>query len=108
MNLLDLADLVAWLKPGSALHRAQDPDEWMWGLPEMLAAEVVDTIRHFEWQSARLTEGVKGVPSNPPDPLPRPGITPKGGELVGGGKAESLPIDEMAAWLGGEFAALNN
>jgi len=96
MSLLDLASHVVWLKPGSALHRSQDPDEWMWGLQEMLAAQIVDSIRHSEWQSARLNPHARGVSPHPPDPLPRPGHGPR--PMTHG--AVALDVDEMAEWLG--------
>jgi hypothetical protein len=104
MSLLDLSDLVANLPPKCALMRAVHPDEWEWDLEAQLSALIVDSIRHHEWQSARLTPGVKGLSQNPPPPIPRPGVEPaekKYGRDV-------LPMDEMAEWLGGPFAALNN
>lgn len=103
MNLLDLGDLVAWLPPKSALHRAQDPDEWHWGPSEMLMALTVDEIRYLQYLDSVVN--FKGN-HKPPKPIPRPGVTDD--TVKHGDKASSLPIDEMAEWLGGEFAALSN
>lgn len=92
--------------PASAIRRALDPD-WHWGTSEMLLAEMIDALHMFAHQHAVGSPHLKA--GKPPKPIPRPGY---GGnddtETIGGGTANSLPIDEMADWLGGPFAALNN
>lgn len=105
MTLMDLADLVAWLPKDSALARAVHPDEWEWGLDQHLLAMLVDAINHFEWSSSLGNPHLKGVDKKPPKPLPRPGV--ESDDKILGGKG-ALPMDEMAEWLGGKFAALNN
>lgn len=103
MSLMDLGDLVAWLPPQSALHRAEDPEGWQWGPAEMLAALAVDEIRYMEYLYL-MGAGFKGK-HKPPKPIQRPGVEPD--DKTYGGKG-TLPMDEMAEWLGGPFAALSN
>lgn len=58
----------------SALYRAQNADEWMWGLNELLLASAVDELRWLHWAKTKDA----GKASNPaPDPLVRPGVKPK-------------------------------
>lgn len=87
----------------SALWRSLNPD-WQWGTQEMLLALLVDELRLFAHQHAVGSPNLR-APQRRPKPIPRPGITPD--EQTIGGK-DPLPIDEMAEWLGGPFAALNN
>ncbi len=57
------------LRPESALYRTLNPD-WMWGLPEMLAADIADSLRWLMWAKTKDAQKNK----NPPKPIPRPGV----------------------------------
>ncbi|MEO3856238.1 hypothetical protein [Acrocarpospora sp. B8E8] len=57
-----------------AAGKAADPSEGQWSQEEMLLARVHDAIRHLEWALIRVNGG-KG---KPPEPMPRPGVQPKG------------------------------
>lgn len=106
MNLLDLADLVAWLPKDSALARdVRGEEESFWGPQEMLQASIVDELRYLQYVTMKL-KGVKDI--KPPKPIPRPGVHDPSDEKIGGGADSTLPMDEMADWLGGRFLALNN
>ncbi|MFJ2506328.1 DUF5361 domain-containing protein [Microbacterium sp. NPDC087592] len=72
----------------SALWMEQNPDH-MWGLPEFLLAEVVDSLHMLWWSKTK--DGHKN--RNRPKPLERPGRRP---ERMG---KKPLPLDEMAVWL---------
>jgi len=64
-----LADIAASIPgiPGSAIHRALDPDGWWWDQADELLATIVDRLGLMIWQAA-------GRESQPlPDPYPRPG-----------------------------------
>ena len=105
MHLLDLAELVAWLPRDCALSRSiRGEEESFWGAQEMLLASVVDELRYLQYVTMRL-KGVKDT--KPPKPIPRPGVMDEDA-VKHGDKAAALPIDEMAEWLGGAFASLNN
>lgn len=58
------------LPAGSALDRAVNPD-WMWDLPSLLLAQLVDDQRSIAWNQAP-----KGKRGPPPKPIPRPGHRP--------------------------------
>lgn len=79
----------------------------MWGNLEMLTALGVDSIQHAEWSAARLNPHAKGVAPKPPKQIPRPGVVDEEADKVHGA-GSALPSDEMAEWLGGAFAELNN
>ena len=98
----DLLIIVTQAQPDSAVWRSMNPD-WQWGTTEMLVAAAVDEIRYGHYMLLRRW-GDKTV--RPPKPIPRPGVTEPESETIGG--KDPLPIDEMADWLGGPFAALNN
>jgi len=106
-NGVSWRDLLILVEQGqkdtsSALWRSLNPD-WQWGTAEMLQALLVDEIRYLQY----VTLAVAGdKTAKPPKPIPRPGV--KDDMVRHGDKAASLPIDEMADWLGGPFAALNN
>lgn len=85
----DLWVIVNQLPLGSALDRAQRPDEAQWGLSEQLAAHTSDLLADMLWIQA----GAKG---RRPERLPRPGIVPAVKTI---GRA-SVPLDEMRTWLG--------
>lgn len=61
----------------------------MWGLPEMLAADIADSLRWLMW--AKTPDAPKG--RNRPKPIPRPGV--KGPERIGTATA----IAEMNKFL---------
>jgi len=86
----------------SALWRKLHPDEWMWDMTPSLLATLIDEMRYLGYMY-QLAHGVKGI--KPPKPIPRPGVSDTDAETIG---KEPLPMDEMAEWLGGPFAALNN
>jgi len=71
----DLWVIVGQSHPNtSAVHRARNPDTWMWGLPEMLAASMLDELRWLKWSKTKNA----GKASNPPpEPVVRPGVDPK-------------------------------
>lgn len=71
--------------------RALNP-QWMWGLPEMLAADMVDSLRWLTW--AKTKDAQKG--RNPPKPVPRPGI--KQPERIG----VKASVGDMNKFLGWE------
>lgn len=75
----------------SALYRAMNPDDWQWGLAELLIAEVADGTHVGAWQRGG------GKRSDYPKPIPRPGVTETETTTIGKG---AIPIDEMNAFLG--------
>lgn len=91
---LALLDLIEWLPPGAAVWRSIEPDT-VWGLPESLLALLVDEIRVLRWEFERVN--FKGKPK-PPDPLPRPGVTPSvERDRIGAGEGFDT-IEEFDAW----------
>lgn len=85
----DLKVILAQQKPSeSALWMEQNPDH-MWGLPEFLLADAVDTLHMLFW--AKTKDGARN--RNRPKPVERPGRRP---ERLG---KKPLPLDEMDAWL---------
>lgn len=86
----DLSAVIACLPPDSALFRAKRPD-WMWGLPEMLAADIADSLRWLMW--AKTKDAQKG--RNAPKPIPRPGIARP--ERIGA-KASVAEMNEFLDW----------
>jgi len=106
-NGVSWRDLLILVEQGqkdsaSGLWRSLNPD-WQWGTAEMLQALIVDELRYLQY----ITLAAHGDnTAKPPKPIQRPGVTDD--TVKHGDKASSLPIDEMAEWLGGEFAALNN
>lgn len=88
----DLLVIIRQAPPGSALDRAQRPDDAGWGLSEQLLAMVVDNTNWLVW--AKTDDAAKN--RNRPKPIPRPGVKPDG-VTIGSG---AIPIDEMAAFLG--------
>lgn len=106
LHLDDLGESLSWRDlhvvaqqappESSAVHRALLGEEKQaWGLSEQLLAMVVDELRVLAWQNTK--DATKG--RNYPKPLPRPGVTQDEGVKVGS-RADALPLDEMAAWLG--------
>jgi hypothetical protein len=79
-----LGVLLRWLPPGSAFHRAKDPDGWAWGLQEQLTANVADAVNGGNWQRS-------GGRGHKPKPIPRPGVGAKAETF----KGRSVPLDEM-------------
>lgn len=102
-DLRELGDTLPWdvfaafidtlqVRPESALYRTLTPD-WMWGLPEFLAADIADSIHLLVWIQAG------GKRSNRPKPIPRPGIAKP--ERVG----DKTSIADMNDFLGWEVPA---
>ncbi|WP_446224979.1 DUF5361 domain-containing protein [Nocardia sp. IBHARD005] len=92
----DLRAIVTHRKPDSALSRALRPDDWAWQLPELLLADIADSLRWLRW--AKSTAARHG---RPPKPIPRPGVN-SGVEKYG---TQPIPIEDMAKFLGWEEAA---
>ncbi len=88
----DLLVVVRQSPPGSPIDRAMNPDH-MWGLPEQLAASIVDSLRIANWMQTE--DGSKN--RNQPKPLPRPGVVDPDQTIFGEGP---LPIDELDEFLG--------
>lgn len=80
----------------SALVQAMHPEESAWDIHAHLLASVLDTLNFANWQR----QGKKSAKK--PKPIPRPGVTDPDSETLG---RDPLPVDEMAQWLGGAFAA---
>lgn len=51
-----------------------DPSQGQWSQTEMLLALLVDSVRSLQYALIKVNGG-KG---KPPDPIPRPGVKPKG------------------------------
>lgn len=93
----DLLMVVQNLPRQSAWFSAiQGADESVWGMSEMLLADVADTLHWIQWKDTK--DGAKN--RNQPKPIPRPGITDDSKKRIGSG---SLPADQMVEWLGGDF-----
>lgn len=90
LSWANFAAIVAWLPPASALGRTFNPD-WMWGLQEMLLADVVDSLRWLVW--AKTKDAQKG--RNRPKPVPRPGV-PKPERI--GDKASVADMNQFLGW----------
>lgn len=101
MTWRDLWVIVRNLPQSSALHRSVNGvEESTWTLTDYLLADIHDTVAWLAWTKTKDAE--KG--RNRPKPRPRPGVVDEAKKQIGSG---SLPIDEMKAWLGGDFANLN-
>lgn len=87
----DLSAVIAHLPVESATFRAVKTD-WMWGLPEMLFADIADSLHWLVW--AKTTDAQKG--RNHPKPIPRPGV--KGPERIG----DKTSLAQMNQFLGWE------
>ncbi|MFD4438984.1 DUF5361 domain-containing protein [Nocardia sp. NPDC058519] len=92
----DLCAIVTHRLPSSALSRALKPADWAWQLPELLMADIADSLRWLRW--AKSTSARSG---RPPKPIPRPGVD-SGVEKIG---TQPIPIADMAKFLGWEEAA---
>lgn len=93
----DLLIVVKNLPRTSALYRSQHGvEEYEWGLPEHLLADVADTLHWLQWKDTKDASRNR----NQPKPIPRPGIIDESKQRVGSG---SLPVDQMLTWLGGDF-----
>lgn len=64
----------------------------MWGLPEMLFADIADSLHWLVW--AKTEDAQRG--RNRPAPVPRPGI--RGPEPIG----TAAPVTDMNKFLGWE------
>ena len=78
--------------PHSALFRELSPDVAGWGRPEMLLADIADTLHWLKW--AKTPDGAKNI--NHPDPIQRPGVEkPKRIGEVAMSRAE---MDDLLGW----------
>ena len=93
----DLLVIVAMQPRDSAMVRVQDPENHAWGLAEHLLAEIADMLHVRVWQSGKARK------ADQPKPIPRPGVDNKQKVVI---KHEVLPANEMAEWLGGDFATM--
>ena len=80
------------LRPESALYRTVTPD-WAWGLPELLSADIADSLHLLVWLKAG------GKKSHRPKQIPRPGVEQP--ERVG----DKTSIADMNQFLGWEVPA---
>lgn len=93
----DLLVIVRQQPRHSALLRSMEPDTAAWGLSEQLLAAIADAEHTALWQRG------SGKKSERPKPIPRPGVE-SGEKKIH--KGDVMPVNEMAAWLGDDFAAL--
>jgi hypothetical protein len=83
-------DLIVFVRESpqtSAFYRAVNPDTWMWTHEALLFAGVHDLLSIIAWQ--KTADGSKG--RNIPEPLPRPGVTPKKHKV----KGKATPLDQI-------------
>ena len=78
------------------MFRAVHGDDWPWfvGVLPQLAAAQEFTLRVLAWQNTE--DGSRG--RNAPKQWPRPGVVDENERRLGGGN-DSLPIDQMDAFL---------
>lgn len=76
MSATDLADLVAWLPPGSPLWRAVG-GQLAWSTVEHVGALIVHGLDRLEWRQTE--DGSKG--RNPPDPISPPPLAGETNEV---------------------------
>lgn len=88
----DLLVIVRQSPRTSALKRATLGEQAEWGLSEQLAAASFDVLAWLKW--AQTEDGAKG--RNHPEPLPRPGVEPRGDNSATGRAVELI---DMAEWL---------
>ncbi|SET48153.1 hypothetical protein [Nonomuraea wenchangensis] len=62
----------------SQASKSADPSQGQWSQAEMLLASLIDSVRWLVHVTV-IANGGKGR-SKPPDPVPRPGVKPKGGK----------------------------
>lgn len=87
--------------PGTEIYGSEfGIEENRWGLTEHLLAHVFDALQTQVWMKTK--DGQKG--RNPPKPFPRPGVEDKNSKSYGSG---ALPIEELDAFLAGEFRDLD-
>lgn len=101
-NWRDLYVLVRGLGQGSALHKARHGEEEdAWTLSNHLLARQVENTDLLVWMK---TEDASRRPArNRPKPIYRPGVEDDSKKSIGNDK---LPVDEMLAFLGKDYAAL--
>lgn len=100
-NWRDLLVIVRHSPESSALFRAiHGAESSAWDLKAHLLANMADTLNLLWWAKTEDATRKK----NRPKPIPRPGVEDDSTKQIGSG---SLPIEEMKAWLGGDFASLN-
>ncbi|WP_280438926.1 DUF5361 domain-containing protein [Nocardia cyriacigeorgica] len=85
--------IVECVGPQSALARAQRPNEWQWGLNELLLAAAVDALHLLVWSK---TKDAQRGGRNRPKPIPRPGVA--GPERIG----DAMPIEQLNELIGWE------
>lgn len=85
-----LKAVIKNLPQGSALHRAINGTDALWGLPEHLLATIADALHMGNWQRG----GGKG---RRPKPISRPGNERKKVTKIGGGT--TMTMAQARAWL---------
>ncbi|MGV0805811.1 DUF5361 domain-containing protein [Mycolicibacterium setense] len=78
----------------SHLYRSMHPDDAGWTRTNMLLAAIADVLRWLQW--AKTKDGRKN--QNAPDPIQRPGITPKKKAIHAG--AKGVPRSKIRQLLG--------
>lgn len=91
-NWRDLFTVCRYLGRDSKLYASMNPDDdTSWGVAEYLLATVVDNGNARLWQAA-------GGKSKKPKPVTRPGDMKRV-------RGDSLPVADMAEWLGADWAS---
>lgn len=67
-----------------------NPNEWEWGVTELLLAEIADSNNVAAWQRGG------GTKRDYPKPIPRPGVQPDSTRIGKG----AIPLDQMDEFLG--------
>ncbi len=93
----DLRSFVKYLGPDSAVARELYPDAAPWQLPQLLLADVVDSLRILIWQKTK--DGHRNM--RRPKPIPRPGVET---ESVMG--TDVMSLDEADQFLGWDRKAV--
>lgn len=82
----------AWFK---SIHGEEESE---WDLLEHLIAGLSDDVKWLAW--TKTEDAAKKPPRNRPKLISRPGVVDDSKKRIGKG---SLPADQMAVWLGGDF-----
>jgi hypothetical protein len=80
------------VRPESALYRTLNP-QWMWGLPEMLAADIADSLRWLVWAKTEDARKKRNIPR----PIPRPGVK-DARERIGTAPVGVAEMNDFLGW----------
>ena len=95
LSWASLLDFLAYVPASSATWAAthegrREESEWQrTGRVQMLLAQAVDDLNWLVW--SRTREARRG---HPPDPIPRPGITPRSRRIGRG----PIPVSDFEGW----------